>query len=603
MGTGRPKFVLGNGSTLSIDEVRITKGIARYTANYVIATDRFPGGVAKVPTDHIAHYTMDTIVGDTLKDEKGSYDATITDAVPISGLIGDALSFNGYTSKALTSARVATDADFSVSLWFKLAAKDATSGSWLICNRSQASGTTEQEWQLNFSSDGAFELRFGIWNTAGGFFNCLSGLINPPLDTWIHAVAVRLGNTINVYINAVSGTPMAISGPYQIGATTTAMGTQSWPLGVNNFNGALDLVRIYDRALTQSEIDALYTEGSLVNGLKARYTMDNISGTTLFDETGNHDAVLTGTTQVVGHLGNALSFTNTTDYATISGGFGLTSSFSFSFWVKVTDVTLQKPVIANWNTNNFNYLIDIYQSNIRWLVSNGNSTPNGLVVLPVLVGTLYHVVASFNATNGEIKLTLNAYNTITGNSGLTTVANATTWLAHKGDTSTVKLDGWIDQFRVYSRLLSQTEIDALYYEEILTKILAGTITETLGVTNWHVRTYRIDNGILTGTIDTTDGTFSIDVGFNNGVPHMITVTPDQGAPWTRSTTKIVGSLCYPTDPNATPYYYKSLSIGTTGATEPVWVTTPGLTVVDGGVTWECVERLVQPITQSPLIPV
>jgi len=43
--------------------------------------------------------------------------------------------------------------------------------------------------------------------------------------------------------------------------------------------------------------------------------------------------------------------------------------------------------------------------------------------------------------------------------------------------------------------------------------------------------------------------------------------------------------------------------GSSAATEPTWPTTPGGKCNDGTTDdWECIERLVQPITHGPLIP-
>jgi hypothetical protein len=40
----------------------------------------------------------------------------------------------------------------------------------------------------------------------------------------------------------------------------------------------------------------------------------------------------------------------------------------------------------------------------------------------------------------------------------------------------------------------------------------------------------------------------------------------------------------------------------TGSSEPTWPTTPGATVIDGAVTWTCVDRMLQPVLHGPLIP-
>ncbi|WP_367156172.1 glycine-rich domain-containing protein [Methylomonas sp. HYX-M1] len=85
-------------------------------------------------------------------------------------------------------------------------------------------------------------------------------------------------------------------------------------------------------------------------------------------------------------------------------------------------------------------------------------------------------------------------------------------------------------------------------------------------------------------------------------PMIVTVAPYIGDTWQLAQPYVAGDLVMPLDTVAKPYYYTAALSGTSGNTEPNWPATPGQTVTDGTVTWECVERMVQPITQGPLIP-
>ena len=55
--------------------------------------------------------------------------------------------------------------------------------------------------------------------------------------------------------------------------------------------------------------------------------------------------------------------------------------------------------------------------------------------------------------------------------------------------------------------------------------------------------------------------------------------------WTATTTIPYHAVIKPTVPNSR--YYSTLGGGVTGSVEPTWPTTPGVTVVDGTVTWTC----------------
>ncbi|MDB4302063.1 LamG domain-containing protein [bacterium] len=71
--------------------------------------------------------------------------------------------------------------------------------------------------------------------------------------------------------------------------------------------------------------------------LVAMYTMDNISGATLVDETANsNDLTITGATATTGKIGNALDFTAGSHYASASDDSFRTGSAGVSLWVNQT---------------------------------------------------------------------------------------------------------------------------------------------------------------------------------------------------------------------------------------------------------------------------
>lgn len=55
--------------------------------------------------------------------------------------------------------------------------------------------------------------------------------------------------------------------------------------------------------------------------------------------------------------------------------------------------------------------------------------------------------------------------------------------------------------------------------------------------------------------------------------------------WVASTAYSLGDTTKPTTENG--YIYKATAAGTSDSSEPIWPTTIGGTVTDGGVTWEC----------------
>jgi hypothetical protein len=75
--------------------------------------------------------------------------------------------------------------------------------------------------------------------------------------TWMHIAATYDGTTMRLYINGVQ--EATIAGPAAIGSNGQRLGIGAQPDGVSPLQGTLDEVRIWARALTATEIQALLT--------------------------------------------------------------------------------------------------------------------------------------------------------------------------------------------------------------------------------------------------------------------------------------------------------------------------------------------------------
>lgn len=155
--------------------------------------------------------------------------------------------------------------------------------------------------------------------------------------------------------------------------------------------------------------------------------------------------------------------------------------------------------------------------------------------------------------------------------------------------------------------MTTTQIAGSYYANGVASTVAqnwkieGTISESLAASSWTAAVYDYASGVLINSQTFTGTTFSVLL--VNDKPVTVTVSANQGSKWEASKTTALNAQVFPTNPANTPYYYTASAGGVTAVSEPVWPITEGGTVVDGTVTWTRVERLIQPITQSPLIPV
>lgn len=130
--------------------------------------------------------------------------------------------------------------------------------------------------------------------------------------------------------------------------------------------------------------------------------------------------------------------------------------------------------------------------------------------------------------------------------------------------------------------------------------LTGSVTESLAAAQFVAEAHQAVDGALAGRTVFTGSSFIVDIKTAE-TAHYLTVKPDIGSVWRANTAYAPDAPAFATDPIATPYSYAVTAAGTSGGSEPAWPTVPGQTVVDGTVTWQCVERLVQPVTHGPLI--
>ena len=78
------------------------------------------------------------------------------------------------------------------------------------------------------------------------------GSASLPLNTWSHLAATYDGATLRLYINGTQRATRAVTGPILTSANPLKLGGNAvWG---EFFAGRLDEVRVYDRALTQAQI-------------------------------------------------------------------------------------------------------------------------------------------------------------------------------------------------------------------------------------------------------------------------------------------------------------------------------------------------------------
>lgn len=164
------------------------------------------------------------------------------------GVKGSALGFDGAGQYAETRGPVVdTTGAYSVSAWASL---DSLPGNYATVV-SQDGRRQENPFYLQYGQ-GAF-----AFSTPGGHRARLE--MKPRTGTWYHLVGVRDGDELKLYVD---GKPVATAaaGPADVSTGPLSVGRAKWG-GSNGdfFDGSIDQVRVYDRALTDDEVSALHS--------------------------------------------------------------------------------------------------------------------------------------------------------------------------------------------------------------------------------------------------------------------------------------------------------------------------------------------------------
>jgi hypothetical protein len=239
-------------------------------------------------------------------------------------------------------------------------------------------------------------------------------------------------------------------------------------------NGSFDDVRIYNRAITTDEISALYNMGG--TGLLSWWKMDEGTGSLLGDSSGNnYTARLVGSpVWTSGKLGKALTFTGS-NYATTSLNTA-PSALTVSLWYNKPSYNNNDSILmehsANFNVENGSFLIDPDSggscSGYYSVAVLGNTGYNVKCYTRPSAGVWHHLAFMLdkrNAAANEVNMyvdgvlqTAVSQPNVADNTN--TFSDRTIYLMSYGGTAFFAT-GTIDDLRIYNRVLSVGEVQAL----------------------------------------------------------------------------------------------------------------------------------------------
>jgi len=468
----------------------------------------------------LALYTLDYDASDA----GGNHDGTPNDVTfGVDGQINWGASFNGSSSyveisTSNTGLTLYDRTNYSISLWFYTS--DVTASS-RVFSQEDPSGSVIAIRTDDFYIDTRDE---------GG--SPVATSFNSSSNAWNHAVLTYDGTTYKLYLNG-NQTPDATYTHSLYPKHATASGVvmalgarRTGGTSAGSFNGKLDQLRIFDRAISPTEVSTLYGETATTytpttdtldyQGTNAAYyKLDGNAN----DETTNYDGAESNITYDFGRYGTAAVFDGSSSDIEISKsvfgtGDGTADVFTISLWFNTaTNNGVLAGTRGNSNTQGF----------ILWLLSDGTiryDESNATASIDTLIttntyddGNWHNVVVTRNASNqatlyvdGSVQVS-----TTTITTALTSHTNNLFIGRYTG--GSLYYDGLLDQVRIYNSALDATAVQNLYNEK--QAYITKNASDPFGDNN-EVAFYELENNANDST------------GSNNGAASNVTFTSGSG---------------------------------------------------------------------------
>jgi len=468
----------------------------------------------------VAHYKLnDNLATTAVLDAVGTSDGTLvggdnTDDLNITGIVSDAFQLDGAADYVDCGDPFQSTlrGSYSIAFWMKpddgqpgatevmIGVADTTAPTSLIIVQLLSTGVI----RFGYTAEGNFGNNA---DTATAIF------ADGTASTWTHVVVVA-DSTIagvggkKIYVDGVETTLDGANDGDTTGVTFSQWtSAQNLYVGSYNNNGAdafhfdggLDNVKIFSKALTQDDIDALYNAKSdyAAAGCVAHYKLDDYAAdTAVLDSSGNsNDGTLTGganteDNNIVGQVRDAQQFDGAADYVDTGNAFQstFTGSHSVSLWVKPDDGQpgADEYIFGEQSTNPPNATDDICLLRIRvtgkvmfTYQADGNSgqaETDAVIFSDGAASVWTHIVGVADSTIGgvgglkiyinDVEQTLGA-----GEDGDTTGVVFADHTARepfigarnlRGTGATGHFDGGIDNVEIFQRALTPADITFLY---------------------------------------------------------------------------------------------------------------------------------------------
>jgi hypothetical protein len=235
------------------------------------------------PGELVGHWKLDEGSGTAAADSsgKGNTGTLLSGAAWTSGKSGAAAAFDGVDDHLRVPASASinsTTTRLTVAAWIF---RNSSQAGWRILMARQRGTSWEDQYILGFYENA---YRFGV-NTTGTSGGAAGGVA--PTGQWIHVAGTYDGSAVRLYVNGAQVASAPASGSLLIDSARPLLigaGQNDATSAVQEaFSGRIDDARLYSRALSASEVQALAGSGGSSGngtGLRGEY-FDNIDFTSL----------------------------------------------------------------------------------------------------------------------------------------------------------------------------------------------------------------------------------------------------------------------------------------------------------------------------------
>jgi hypothetical protein len=477
-----------------IDDLRITKGIARYTTSftpptYALATTTgTPFDVNRSSTSLLLRGNGTN--GSTSFTDESPNNLTVTNTGSVTvntttkkyGTGSMAVSGSGQYLTIPSSSNLAFGTgDFTVEFWYN--SPNVVASNYPVIYGNSNSGAWATNSFVILSSHATipavrkFMLEVYNMNNAG---NILTSTTTVNDNTWYHVAVTRNGSTFRLFVNGVVEATYTSSASVDSGSASTAViGGTSDP--VNQSPCYIDDLRVTkgyarytanftpptyeDPIVTGTQYDYNYAQVSLLlNG-------DGTNGSTSFTDLSSMPKTITAygnaqiSTGTKKYGTGSLAFDGTGDYLSVASlPLNIAQPYTIEYWMYLsTNTSMQIPFsngggAGSWSQSNGHQLLFYYSSSALYYQYNYGNAAIPIVMSASSISTLtwYHVAVTYDGTTTRLFVNGTSQSTSTNTPVRPTTYNLT-YVGYITSADASYFNGYIDDLRVTQGLARYTQ--------------------------------------------------------------------------------------------------------------------------------------------------